>query len=111
MDHNDKDPFDCKDKLIEFICDNLNHHGFGFLLHEDLDEIQLDLLMIASWSILRPLFDLSSDDEDNPKPAAVRKVVVANESDDEDHTHQEEMPATPSSPLETQAAVIEHKLK
>jgi hypothetical protein len=52
MDHNDKVPFDLKDKSIEFICDNLNHHGFGFLLHEVLDEIQLNLLMIASWSIL-----------------------------------------------------------
>jgi hypothetical protein len=52
IDHNDKVPFDCKDKSIEFICDNLNHHGFGLLLHEDLDEIQLNLLMIASWSIL-----------------------------------------------------------
>jgi hypothetical protein len=51
-DHNDKVPFDHKDKSIMFICDNLNHHGFGFLLHEDLDEIQRDLLMIASWSIL-----------------------------------------------------------
>ena len=51
-DHNNKVPFDCKDKSIEFICDNLNHHGFGFLLHKDLDEIQLDLLMIASWSII-----------------------------------------------------------
>jgi hypothetical protein len=51
-DHNNKVPFDHKDKSIEFICDNLNHHGFGFLLHEDLDAIQLDLLMIASWSIL-----------------------------------------------------------
>jgi hypothetical protein len=50
-DHNDKVPFDCKDKSIEFICDNLNHHGFGFLLHEYLDEIQLGLL-IASWSII-----------------------------------------------------------
>jgi hypothetical protein len=39
MDHNDKVPFDHKGKSIEFICDNLNHHGFGFLLHEDLDEI------------------------------------------------------------------------
>ena len=55
MDHNDKVPFDHKDKSIEFIFANLNHHGFGFLLHEDLDEIQLDLLMIASWSILWPL--------------------------------------------------------
>jgi hypothetical protein len=54
-DHNDKVPFDRKDKSIEFICDNLNRHGFGFLLHKDLDEIQLNLLMIASWSILRPL--------------------------------------------------------
>jgi hypothetical protein len=54
-DHNDKVLFDPKHKSIEFICDNLNHHGFGFLLHEDLDEIQLDLLMIASWSILWPL--------------------------------------------------------
>jgi hypothetical protein len=54
-DHNDKVPFDHKDKSIEFICDNLNHHGFGFLLHKDLHEIQLDLLMIASWSILQPL--------------------------------------------------------
>jgi hypothetical protein len=51
-DHNDNVPFDHKDKSIEFICDNLNRHGFGFLLHEDLDEIQLDLLMIASWSII-----------------------------------------------------------
>jgi hypothetical protein len=25
----------------------------GFLLDEDLDEIQLDLLMIASWSVLQ----------------------------------------------------------
>jgi hypothetical protein len=33
--------------------------------------------------------------------------VVANESDDEDHTHQEEMPATPSGPLDSQAAVME----
>jgi hypothetical protein len=54
-DHNEKVRFGCKDKSIEFICDNLNHHGFRFLLHEDLDEIQLDLLMIASWSILWPL--------------------------------------------------------
>jgi hypothetical protein len=54
-DHNNKVPFDHKDKSIEFICENLNHHGFGFLPHEDLDEIQLDLLMIASWSILRQL--------------------------------------------------------
>jgi hypothetical protein len=54
-DHNDKVPFDCKDKSIEFICDNLNCYGFGFLLHEDLDEIQLNLLMIASWSIIRQL--------------------------------------------------------
>jgi hypothetical protein len=54
-DHNEKVPFDWKVKSIEFICDNLNHHGFGFLLHEDLDEIQLNPLMIASWSILQPL--------------------------------------------------------
>jgi hypothetical protein len=54
-DHNDKVPFDHKEKSAEFICDNLNHHGFGFLLHEDLDKIQLDLLMIASWSILQSL--------------------------------------------------------
>jgi hypothetical protein len=54
MDHNDKVPFDHKDKSIEFIFANLNHHGFGFLLHEDLDEIQLNLLMITSWSILQP---------------------------------------------------------
>jgi hypothetical protein len=54
-DHNDKVPFDHKDKSAEFICDNLNHHGFGFLLHKDLDKIQLDLLMIASWSILQSL--------------------------------------------------------
>jgi hypothetical protein len=53
MDHNDKIPFKHKDKSIEFIGDNLNCHGFGFLLHKDLDEIQLDLLMIASWSILQ----------------------------------------------------------
>jgi hypothetical protein len=53
--HNDKVPFDCKDKSIEFICYNLNRHGFGFLLHEDLDEIQLDLLMILSWHILQQL--------------------------------------------------------
>jgi hypothetical protein len=52
MNHNDKVPFDCKDKSVEFICDNLNHCGFGFLLHEELDEIQLNLLMVASWSIL-----------------------------------------------------------
>ncbi len=51
MDHNDKVPFDGKGKSIEFICDNLNCHGLGFLLHKDLDETQLDLLMIASWSI------------------------------------------------------------
>jgi hypothetical protein len=51
-DHNDKVPFDHKDKSIEIICDNLNRHGFGFFLHKDFDEIQLDLLMIASWSIL-----------------------------------------------------------
>jgi hypothetical protein len=55
LDHNDKVPFDCKDKSIEFICDNLNHHGFWFLLHEDLHKIQLNPLMIASWSILQPL--------------------------------------------------------
>jgi hypothetical protein len=54
-DHNDKVPFDCKDKSIEFICDNLNCHGFGFLLHEDLDEMQLNLLMIASWRILQSI--------------------------------------------------------
>jgi hypothetical protein len=47
-DHNDKVPFDHKDKSIEFICDIHNCHGFGFLLHKDLDEIQLNLLMIAS---------------------------------------------------------------
>jgi hypothetical protein len=51
-DHNDKVPFDHKDKSIKYICENLNCHGFGFLLHEDLDEIQFNLLMIASWSIL-----------------------------------------------------------
>jgi hypothetical protein len=51
-DHNNKVPFDHKDKSIEFICDNLSHHGFGFLLHDDLDEIQLNLLMIASRIIL-----------------------------------------------------------
>ncbi len=50
--HNDKDPFDHKDNSIEFIYYNLNHHGFGFLLHEDLEEIELDLLVIASWSNL-----------------------------------------------------------
>jgi hypothetical protein len=54
-DHNNKVPFDHKDKSIECICDNLYRHGFGFLLHKDLDEIQLDLLMIASWSILQQL--------------------------------------------------------
>jgi hypothetical protein len=48
MDHHDKVAFDHTDKSIEFICFNLNCHGLGFLLHEDLDEIQLDLLMIAS---------------------------------------------------------------
>jgi hypothetical protein len=30
MDHNDKVPFDCTDHSIEFICDNLKHHGLGF---------------------------------------------------------------------------------
>ncbi len=50
-DHNDKVPFDHKYKSIEFICSNLNCHEFGFLLNEDLDEMQLDLLMIDSWSI------------------------------------------------------------
>jgi hypothetical protein len=54
-DFNDKVPFDCKDKSIEFICDNLNPHGFRFLLHDDLDEIQLNLFMIASWSIIQQL--------------------------------------------------------
>jgi hypothetical protein len=35
-DHNDKVPFDRKDKSIEFICDNLNHHGFGCLFKRTL---------------------------------------------------------------------------
>jgi hypothetical protein len=30
--------------------------GLGFFLHEDLDEIQLNLLMIASWNILWSLY-------------------------------------------------------
>jgi hypothetical protein len=30
MDHNEKVPFDHKDKSIEFICDNLNLMGLGF---------------------------------------------------------------------------------
>jgi hypothetical protein len=51
-DHHDKVPFDHTDKSIEFICHNLNCHGLGFLLDKNLDEIQLDLLMIASWSVL-----------------------------------------------------------
>jgi hypothetical protein len=56
-DHNDKVPFDHKDKSIEFVCANLNHHGFGFLLNEDLDEMQLDVFMIASWSILQSIHE------------------------------------------------------
>jgi hypothetical protein len=35
-DHNDKVPFDRKEKSIEFICDNLNHHGFGCLFKRTL---------------------------------------------------------------------------
>jgi hypothetical protein len=35
-DHNNKVPFDHKDKSIEFICDNLNCHGFGFHLTRTL---------------------------------------------------------------------------
>jgi hypothetical protein len=54
-DHHEKVPFDHTDKSIEFICHNQNCHGLGFLLHEDFDEIQLDLLMIASWSILQQI--------------------------------------------------------
>ena len=54
-DHHDKVPFDCTDKSIHFICHNLNCHGLGFLLCKDLGEIQLDLLMIASWSILQQI--------------------------------------------------------
>jgi hypothetical protein len=34
MDHNDKIPCDRNDKSIEFICDNLDCHGFGYLLHD-----------------------------------------------------------------------------
>ncbi len=52
MGHHDTVPFYHTDKSIEFICDHINYHGLGFLLHEDLDKIQLDLLMIASWNIL-----------------------------------------------------------
>jgi hypothetical protein len=44
-----------KTNQLSLFVTNLNHHGFGFLLHEDLDKIQLDLLMIASWSILQSL--------------------------------------------------------
>jgi hypothetical protein len=64
-DHNDEVPFDHKGKSIEFFCENLNRHGFGFLLHEDLDEIQLNLLMIASWSIIRQLHGTSDQFPNN----------------------------------------------
>ena len=59
-DYQDVHPFDCTDDLIEFVCHHLCHHGFDFLLGEDLDEFQLDLLMIAAWSILCPLHNPAS---------------------------------------------------
>ena len=54
-DHRERNPFDCTDASIEFVLHHLRLHGFGFLLSEDLDELQLDLLMVSSWRILRPL--------------------------------------------------------
>jgi len=59
-DHREKNPFDRTDESIEFVCAQLRHHGLDFLLDEDLDEHQLDLLMISSWSILRQLHGKSN---------------------------------------------------
>jgi hypothetical protein len=53
-DHNDKNPFKRSNESIAFICKHLRLHVFGFVLDEEgLDVYQLELLMVASWSILR----------------------------------------------------------
>jgi hypothetical protein len=44
-DHQSKLPFDCSDKSIVIVCQELRHHGFGFLMDDTkLDTYQLDLL-------------------------------------------------------------------
>lgn len=54
-DHKAKFPFDRSDESIEFVCLHLIQHGLGFVLETELDEYQIDLLMMACWSILHPL--------------------------------------------------------
>ncbi len=48
-----KHPFDRSDESIVFVCQELRHHGFGFLMDDaKLDTYQLDLLMVISWETL-----------------------------------------------------------
>jgi hypothetical protein len=55
-DHYRKYPFDYTNESIEFVCQELRRHGFGFLMDDmELDPYQLDLLMITSWGVLHPL--------------------------------------------------------
>jgi hypothetical protein len=58
-------PFHCTNDSIEFVFHHLHCHGIGFLLSEDLDEFQLDLLvMITLWSVLHHLHDPEHDKPD-----------------------------------------------
>ena len=52
-DHQKRHPFDCINESIEFVCQELHHHSFSFLMdNAELGTYQLDLLMIVSWEIL-----------------------------------------------------------
>jgi hypothetical protein len=52
-DHQSKHPFDHSNKSIVFVCEELCHHGFSFLMDDTkLDTYQLDLLMVISWETL-----------------------------------------------------------
>jgi hypothetical protein len=52
-DHQSKHPFDCSNESIVFVCQELRHHGFGFLMdNTKLDTYQLDLFMVVSWETL-----------------------------------------------------------
>ena len=67
----DKDPFDRTDQSIQFVCMHLHLHGFGFLLDAELDAYQLDLLMVASWDILRQM-----KKKRYPSETAIRSLSV-----------------------------------
>jgi hypothetical protein len=48
-DHQSKHPFDRSDESIVFVCQELRHHGFGFLMDNiKLDTYQLDHLVVVS---------------------------------------------------------------